>query len=230
MQLGIYIQRFLNFPVAHRRLTHASIGLIQKALKLNLVKGITISKSDLSSPQLPEGLCDGCAQGKAHRRKHRRETRQMIPTKTRRSQELGGLIAVDFTGPFSPPAIVTGNTVVFGATDAASRYSWTFYGKHRTEDFVIECIQKIVDYLHSKGKRLIHYHADGGRELVSHRVLNLLRKLGSTWTFNAPYTRLKTTPYKNDHGARPRKERLHPFATQAYHPTSGNRPCPPSRI
>ena len=177
-----------SISLAHRRLTHASIGLIQKALKLNLVKGITISKSDLSSPQLPEGLCDGCAQGKAHRRKHRRETRQMIPTKTRRSQELGGLIAVDFTGPFSPPAIVTGNTVVFGATDAASRYSWTFYGKHRTEDFVIECIQKIVDYLHSKGKRLIHYHADGGRELVSHRVLNLLRKLGSTWTFNAPYT------------------------------------------
>mmetsp|Transcript_17126 Transcript_17126/g.25690 ORF Transcript_17126/g.25690 Transcript_17126/m.25690 type:complete len:957 (-) Transcript_17126:181-3051(-) len=174
--------------LAHKRLAHASLGLIQKAIKSRLITGVKMTKEEMSVASLPGGLCDGCATGKSHRRKHRNATRQMLLKRMRRAKELGELIVADFSGPHTPDAIITGNRYVLGIADVASRYQWDSYGTTRDENFVIQSIQKVVTYLRSRGKRLQHYHADGGKELVSRKVLEYLQYIGATWTFNAPYT------------------------------------------
>ena len=174
--------------LAHKRLAHSSIGLIQKAVQSKLVTGIKLTKSEMNATSLPGGLCDGCASGKSHRRKHRHAIRQMLLKRVRRANELGELVVADFSGPHAPEAIITGNRYILGMTDVASRHQWDSYGPTRDEDFVIQSIQKVVMYLHSKGKRLQHYHADGGKELVSRKVLEYLQSIGATWTFNSPYT------------------------------------------
>ena len=51
-------------------------------------------------------------------------------------------------------------------------HQWDSYGKTRDKDLVINFIRSVVTYLESKGKKLQHYHADGGKELISIRLLS----------------------------------------------------------
>ena len=62
---------------------------------------------------------------------------------------------------------------VLGITDHATKYSWVYPMKERSEAFV-----HLKDFIEVKlkiyGQSMRHYHADGGKELISKAVINLL--------------------------------------------------------
>ena len=54
-----------------------------------------------------------------------------------------------------------------------------------TRDEFVEKLRDLVDVkLKQFGKKIRHYHADGGAELISKQVLTLLKREGSRYTWN----------------------------------------------
>ena len=65
---------------------------------------------------------------------------------------------------------------VLGITDHATKYTWDYPMKERSEAFL--CIKHFTGVmLRLHGCSFKHYHADGGNELISKSVITLLRNL-----------------------------------------------------
>ena len=72
---------------------------------------------------------------------------------------------------------------ILGITDRATKYTWVYPMKERSEAFL--CIKFLAEVkLRVHGCSIKHYHADGGNNLISKSVINLLRNLGATFTWS----------------------------------------------
>ena len=105
----------------HRSLGHASTSVIKKLLENNLVDGLP--KIDLKM----ESVCKACSQGKQHRKSFK--TVQDIST----SRPLE-LIHMDLFGPISVSNL-GGKNFGYVLVDDFSRFTWTFFLKHKNEAF-----------------------------------------------------------------------------------------------
>ena len=166
---------------AHQRLGHASLGLIKKAIKGNLLTGVTISSTE-------EITCFDCLKGKAHRRKNREEIREMIPEKLKRPQNFGEVIYVDSSGPFKIPSIVENSKHLLIFIDAASGYIFDFYFDTVNSTNVLNSLKEVTAFIGSLGAKLSHYHADGAMNLLAKEILDFLTKSTVTYSYNSPYT------------------------------------------
>jgi hypothetical protein len=99
-----------------------------------------------------------------------------------RGKELGDYISVDLAVFVNCPSR-EGYKYVACFTDHATKYSWVYPMKSRDEYF--EIFRKFIDVeLKRHGVKMKHYHADGGAELISKQVLNVLKREGSRYTWN----------------------------------------------
>ena len=71
---------------------------------------------------------------------------------------------------------------VLKITDRATKYTWVYPMKEKSEAFM--CIKIFVDVkLREHGYSIKHCHADGGKKLISKSVITLLRNLGATFSW-----------------------------------------------
>ena len=74
--------------------------------------------------------------------------------------------------------------VVF--TDEATKQFWEFGLFERTADAVLQCLHKMFDKDLPLGAKILHFHSDGGKELISERVKMFLRSKGTRTFSNSP--------------------------------------------
>ena len=76
-----------------------------------------------------------------------------------------------------------GYKYVVGFTDHATKRSWVYPMKERTE-FV--SILKDFNFVQLRKLRaeIKHYHADGGKELISKEVLGILKGIGASYSWS----------------------------------------------
>ena len=76
---------------------------------------------------------------------------------------------------------------VLGITDHAIKYNWVYLMRERSEAFL--CIKFFAEVkLRVHGCLIKHYHADGGKELISKSEITPLRNLGTTFTWSPAVT------------------------------------------
>ena len=120
-------------------------------------------------------MCDICARAKL--------TRTIFKKfHTIRGKEPSDYISVDIA-VFVNCESREGYKYVVCFVDHATKFSWVYPIK--TRDEYIEKLRHLVYVeLVSHGKKIKHYHADGGAELVSKLVLAVLKREGSRYTWN----------------------------------------------
>jgi hypothetical protein len=177
----------------HERLAHSSPKLIQKAIQSGLIQGLPPPKPSSSQPL----ICDCCQMGKAHRRINMEEVRGMVPKHLRYPTQLGEVICVDSTGPFTTPSHKEGFKHLLIFKDVASKYIWDFYTTEVTATFSIECLKEVKSKIQNLGFTLRHDHSDGARNLTSHAHREYFIENSITWSYNSPYT-----PENNPHAER----------------------------
>ena len=168
----------------HLRLGHASIGLISKAIKDNLITGISIPFNDESS----ESTCTSCLKGKAHRRKNRKQIREMIPENLKRPVNFSDVIYVDSSGPFKIPSIVDNYKHILIFVDAASGFIFDYYHETINAENVVKSLKECIAFTESVDQKLRHYHADGAKNLIAKEIIDFLILSGVTYSYNSQYT------------------------------------------
>ena len=77
-------------------------------------------------------------------------------------------------------------------TDMATKMIWKFPLKTRTGEEVLSCIRVWVESVlrtYPGGHQLLHYHADGGAELINQKLkAYLLKQFGTTVTWSSTDT------------------------------------------
>jgi hypothetical protein len=103
-----------------------------------------------------------------------------------RGQRLGDYISVDITVFINCPSR-KGYRYVVQFLDHATKHSWVYPMTDRDE--FIEKLRNFVDVkLRRHGAKIRHYHADGGAELISKKVLAILKREGARYTWNPAET------------------------------------------
>ena len=164
----------------HDRTGHAHNNLLVQCEKSLLVTGLKISDKHIRkfiSADTP--VCDICARSKLTR---------TIFNKTHkiRGKELGDYVSTDVAVFINCPSR-EGYKYVVGFTDHATKFCWIYPMSERSQFY-----SKLCDFNDIKlkvyDKRIRHYHADGGKELICKEVLNKLKLIGATYSWSPAET------------------------------------------
>lgn len=154
--------------LAHRRTAHAS----EKKLRLtaNHAVGFTLLRGALPTP------CEPCLKGKGHSRPVGKST---LPIELKP----GDLILTDVCGPF-PTFGINGGRYFVTYTDFATRYSWVFIIRERSE--VLDKFKILDQYLKVQHNITIKsVHADNAGEHKS--LIGYLQATGRIWDDMPPH-------------------------------------------
>ena len=157
----------------HRRLGHASMHVIDKASKNDLVIGLPKLKFE------KDRLCDACALGK--------QTRSSFKSKnvvsTSRPLEL---LHLDLFGPTRTHSL-GGKLYGFVIVDDYSRFTWVFFLAHKTEtlDIFIPFCKRIQN---EKGYSITNIRSDHGTEFENLSFNIFCDENGFGHNFSAPRT------------------------------------------
>jgi len=157
----------------HRRLGHANMRQLQKLSSMECVRDLPKLKFDCH-------FCDACKIGKQVRASHK--PKNIISTK--RCLEL---LHMDLFGPSSVQSY-GGNYYTLVIVDDYSRFTWTFFLKHKNEAFEQFKIfgRKIQNKL---GCSIVSIRTDHGREFDNETQFGTFcDKHGVTHNFSAPRT------------------------------------------
>ena len=164
----------------HNRTGHGNLRMLIEANKSKLVNGLKIEDKHIRKfIKSDKHVCDICARAKITRVSFNK-------IHAVRGQELGDYISCDIAVFKNCPSRERYLYVV-QFLDHATKYAWVYPMK--TRDEFIEKLRDLIDVkLKSFGAKIKHYHADGGTELISKQVLNLLKREGARYTWNPAET------------------------------------------
>jgi hypothetical protein len=166
----------------HRRLAHCGPHLIQRSISQKRVAGLELpSDSSLT-------ICESCLQGKAHRLKDRKDLRSMIPHRLKHPKAFGEVVTGDVTGPFATPSHLHGSKYLLAFIDTASGYIWDFYMETVTAQKSLDALKEVKAFIESNGGKFLHFHTDGGRNLIAQIQRDFFNDHGITWSFSSPFT------------------------------------------
>jgi hypothetical protein len=157
----------------HRRLGHANMELLSKLSKLDLVKGLPITKF------VKDKICDACQLGKQTKSSFKKK--KVIST----SRPLE-LLHMDLFGPIRT-ASLSGKLYAFVIVDDYSRYTWVLFLAHKNEAhkaFVKYC-RRIQN---EKGYTINNVRSDKGREFDNQDIELYCDQNGFGHNFSAPRT------------------------------------------
>jgi hypothetical protein len=157
----------------HRRLGHANMELLSKLSKLDLVKGLPITKF------VKDKICDACQLGKQTKSSFKKK--KVIST----SRPLE-LLHMDLFGPIGT-ASLSGKLYAFVIIDDYSRYTWVLFLAHKKEAhkaFVKHC-RRIQN---EKGYTINNVRSDRGREFDNQDIELYCDQNGFGHNFSAPRT------------------------------------------
>jgi hypothetical protein len=160
----------------HERTGHFNKRGLIECVKSKIVSGLKIEDKDIRRfMESDKHVCDICARAKATRK-------SFSKIHAIRGKELGSYISVDMAVFINCPSR-NGYRYVTTFVDHATKMLWSYPMRKKSE--FLKVFLDLVDVkLHALGVRLKHYHADGGKELISAAVISKLQKEGSryTWT------------------------------------------------
>ena len=158
----------------HNRTGHCNIKTLIECHKLKYVKGLKIEDSHIRKfVNSDKHVCDVCARAKITRMSFKK-------IHSIRGKRLGDYISADIAVFLNCPSR-DGYRYVVQFIDHATKYSWVYPMKDRDE--FIEKFRDLVDVkLKRHAAKIGHYHADGGGELISKKVLAILKREGARYT------------------------------------------------
>ena len=155
----------------HRRLGHASMKLITQISSKELVRGIPHIKF------IKDNVCDACQLGKQIKGSFK--SKNQIST----SRPLQ-LIHMDLFGPISTSSL-GGSKYAFVIVDYYSRYTWTYFLKHKNEYFrYFTKFCKLVQ--NEKGFMISSIRSDHGGEFQNHDFQEFCELNGYNHNFSTP--------------------------------------------
>jgi hypothetical protein len=157
----------------HRRLGHVNMELLSKLSKLDLVKGLPVTKF------VKDKICDACQLGKQTKSSFKKK--KVIST----SRPLK-LLHMDLFGPIRT-ASLSGKLYAFVIVDDYSRYTWVLFLAHKNEAhkaFVKHC-RRIQN---EKGYTINNVRSDRGREFDNQDIELYCDQNGFGHNFSAPRT------------------------------------------
>ena len=157
----------------HKKLGHASLRLISKLKKHNLVRGLP------SLVYQSNSLCDACQKGKQIKSSF--ESKNIVST----SRPLE-LLHMDLFGP-TRTASVSGKRYGFVIVDDYTRWSWVLFLTHKDESFkVFKVFCKKVQ--NEKGVSIVSIRSDHGGEFENELFENFCEENGINHNFSTPRT------------------------------------------
>src|SRR5882762_7004511 len=160
----------------HYSLGHLNYYAIKAMVKKGLIKGVTLSKKELS---ITPPMCAACAKGKA--------TRASFPaSKSGHADKVLGLVHSDLWGP-APVQTITGTRYVITFTDDKSRWTWVAFLKRKSEAFTAfkEWLQYVEKHT---GLKLLVFRTDNGGEFLSEEWKKFLKDRGIRHETTSPDT------------------------------------------
>ena len=160
----------------HYSLGHLNYYAIKAMVKKGLIKGVTLSKKELS---ITPPMCAACAKGKATRA-------SFPPSKSEHADKVLGLVHSDLWGP-SPVQTITGTRYVITFTDDKSRWTWVAFLKRKSEAFTAfkEWLQYVEKHT---GLKLLVFRTDNGGEFLSEEWKKFLKDRGIRHETTSPDT------------------------------------------
>src|SRR5262249_2064672 len=157
----------------HRKLGHASMDIISKLVKGNIVKGL---------PNLDfqkDKICQACQQGK--QTKNSFKSKDAIST----SRPLE-LLHIDLFGPTQTLSL-GGKKYTLVIVDDFTRFTWTFFfaSKEENNNIFFRYCKKVQN---EKGLSIVTIRSDHGGEFENFEMNDFCEKLGIEHTFSAPRT------------------------------------------
>ena len=167
----------------HNRTGHLNYGTLKECIRNNLLlntglnsKDIRISKDYLKA----KSMCDICSRAKGTRKSFK-------ANHPIRGKQFGDFVSVDLVS-YSVTTI-EGYNYVLTFTDHASKWSKSYPLSVRNSDAILSSLRDyVITELKPQGVRLKHYHADGGKELISKLIIDELRSMGTTYSWTPPDT------------------------------------------
>ncbi|KAH9724999.1 hypothetical protein KPL70_007704 [Citrus sinensis] len=157
----------------HRRLGHASMDLISKILKDNLVKGL---------PKIgfqKDKICEACQFGKQIKTSFKNKNH----ISTSKPLEL---LHIDLFGP-SRYASLNGKYYAFVIVDDYSRYTWVLFLANK--DDALDAFKVLCKKLQNeKGHGIVCIRSDHGGEFENHAFESFCNNLGIEHQFSSPRT------------------------------------------
>ena len=160
----------------HERTGHFNKRGLIECVKSKFVSGLKIEDKDIRKfIKSDKHVCDICARAKATRKSFKK-------IHAIRGKKLGEFISVDIAVFVNCPSR-EGFRYVVTFIDHATKMLWSYPMKKRNE-FSNVLFDLIDVKLHALEVKIKHYHADGGKELISKAVITKLQTEGSryTWT------------------------------------------------
>src|SRR5258708_6813170 len=160
----------------HYSLGHLNYQAIKAMVRKGLIKGITLSKKELS---ITPPICAACAKGKA--------TRASFPaSKSGHTDKILGLVHSDLWGPALVQTI-TGTRYVITFTDDKSRWVWVAFLKRKSEAFTA-FKEWLIFAEKQTGQQLYIFHTDNGGEFLTKEWRQMLKDRGIHHETTSPYT------------------------------------------
>src|SRR5882724_4329012 len=160
----------------HYSLGHLNYQAIKAMVRKGLIKGIKLSKKELS---ITPPMCASCAKGKA--------TRASFPaSKSGHANKVLGLVHSDLWGP-APVQTITGTRYVITFTDDKSRWVWVAFLKCKSEAFTA-FKEWLIFAEKQTGQQLYIFRSDNGGEFLTKEWRQMLKDRGIRHETTSPYT------------------------------------------
>ena len=169
-------KRINKLKLLHDRTGHGNESMLIESHAKQLVEGMKIDKKDLRRHAHDDKApCDVCVRAKITRLAFKKIHKI-------RGKKLGDYISCDLA-VFVNCESKMGYKYVAAFVDHATKYCWVYAMKSRDEfDGIIEDLIEVQ--LRALKVSIKHYHADGGAEFISKKVLKLLKSTGTTYSWN----------------------------------------------
>ena len=160
----------------HSSLGHLNYYTIKAMVKKGLIKGVTLSKKELS---ITPPMCAACAKGKA--------TRASFPaSKSGHADKILGLVHSDLWGP-APVQTITGTRYVITFADNKSCWAWVAFLKLKSDAFAA-FKEWLIFAEKQTGQQLYIFHTDNGGEFLTKKWRQMLKDRGIRHETTSPDT------------------------------------------
>jgi len=147
----------------HYSLGHLNYQAIKAMVRKGLIKGIKLSKKELS---ITPPMCASCAKGKA--------TQASFPaSKSGHADKVLGLVHSDLWGP-APVQTITGTRYVITFTDDKSHWVWVAFLKCKSEAFTA-FKEWLIFAEKQTGQQLYIFRSDNGGKFLTKEWRQMLK-------------------------------------------------------
>ena len=163
----------------HEQFGHRSALTLLRQWRKGLLPGLELSPVPTDADVRAMPLCKFCHIAKSTRNSMKYSD---SPHHIKPDLSNGQMVCTDLKGPFRIKGIDKGERYYQGFIDFRSHFIWCYF--IATKDLVYD---NLTHLLTNVGDSLRYYHADGGSELISRRVFELLVTKGIGMSYTAPY-------------------------------------------